>query len=366
MADFKRYPENKFHLPRRYKLIKELGAGSYGTVCSVVDTKFKDRSVHLAVKKVGKVFDNPILMKRAIRELKLMRFLRGHRNDSYAGLYCFQELMDWDLTHVLYSPMQFSEFHIQSFFYQILQGIKYTHSANIIHRDLKPGNILVNRHGTLKLADFGLARGITTIPAAASPITNYVATRWYRAPELLAKVTKYGKEVDMWAAGVILGEMYGRRPMMPGKDSMGQIIHILDVLGEPPAALVKKRGWKLPSTMGVWKMRNNKPISHRWSELYPFASTSGLQLVGMLLQWDPSARLTVEEALEHHFLGPVRNQNGEASAPGIFEFSAEEERLDHQDLFGLLTKEVREFQKERKPKIVSDAKSVAKHVSGRV
>lgn len=121
--------------------------------------------------------------------------------EAYAGVYCYQELMDWDLNDVLVSRMELLEFHIQHLVYQILKGLMYTHSANIIHRDLKPGNILINRLGTIKIADFGLARGITSAPAASSPITNHVATRYYRAPELLFLETKYGKEVDMWAVG---------------------------------------------------------------------------------------------------------------------------------------------------------------------
>ncbi|QWU86152.1 hypothetical protein CA3LBN_000370 [Candidozyma haemuli] len=280
MADFETYKDKGFHVPRRYKIVKELGSGSYGTVCSVIDTK-DDRNVKLAVKKVSRIFENPILIKRAIRELRLMTHLRGNRHivslvdvhfvkDTYPGLYCFQELMDWDLTHVLFSPMQLSEFHIQSFFYQILQGLKYTHSANIIHRDLKPGNILVDRHGTLKIADFGLARGITTSPAASCPITNYVATRWYRAPELLLREKHYGKEVDMWAVGVILGEMYGRRPLLPGKDTVGQMVRIIDLLGEPDKNLVKKRGWKLPCSSASRNVIKTRPAS----SIYPILSTT--------------------------------------------------------------------------------------------
>lgn len=254
--------------------------------------------------------------------------------------------MDWDLTHVLFLPMQLLEFHIQSFFYQILQGLKYTHSANIIHRDLKPGNILVDRHGTLKIADFGLARGITASPAASCPITNYVATRWYRAPELLLREKHYGKEVDMWAVGVILGEMYGRRPLLPGKDTVGQMVRIIDLLGEPDKNLVKQRGWKLPVGKVHLLFGRFSPVS--WGELYPFALPAGVQVLEMLLQWDPSARLTVEETLEHQFLAPVRDPAGEGSAPGLFEFGPEETCDSIRALQRMLTREVRRFQGERK------------------
>ena len=105
----------------------------------------------------------------------------------YDGLYCIQELADYDLARVIYSSIQFSEFHIQNFVYQILCGLKYIHTADVIHRDLKPGNILVTLQGVLKICDFGLARGINPkyFKQKSAPITNYVATRWYRAPELM-------------------------------------------------------------------------------------------------------------------------------------------------------------------------------------
>ena len=137
----------------------------------------------------------------------------------YEGLYCFQELADLDLARVLYSNVQFSEFHIQSFMYQILCGLKYIHSADVIHRDLKPGNILVTTQGTLKICDFGLARGINPVyfRNRSAVITNYVATRWYRAPELIMSTKNYTKAVDIWAVGCILGELFGRRPLFPGK-----------------------------------------------------------------------------------------------------------------------------------------------------
>lgn len=267
--------------------------------------------------------------------------------DTFPGLYCFQELMDWDFSHILFLPMQLLEYHIQHFFYQILKGLKYTHSANIIHRDLKPGNILVDRHGTLKIADFGLARGITSTPASSSPITNYVATRWYRAPELLLREKHYGKEVDMWAAGVILGEMYGRKPMMPGKDSLGQLLKVISLIGEPDKELVKKRQWKVPA--GKVNLLG-RPQKVSWAEMYPFALGAAVQILEILLQWDPSARLTVEEVLEHRFVKAVRDPSSESVAPEVFKFGAEESSENIKGLQRMLTREVKLFQMERRAK----------------
>ncbi|GME83234.1 unnamed protein product [[Candida] boidinii] len=178
-----------------------------------------------------------------------MNFFKGHRNivnlvdldivslKPYDGLYCFQELVEYDLAKVIHSSVQLSEYHIQSFLYQILCGVLYIHSADVIHRDLKPGNILINSQGVLKICDFGLARGINSDYMKhnhkSSLITNYVATRWYRAPELMLCKRSYGKEVDMWAVGCIFVEFYGRRPIFIGNDQVHQLIEILKVLGTP-------------------------------------------------------------------------------------------------------------------------------------
>lgn len=258
--------------------------------------------------------------------------------------------------NLLVSRMELLEFHIQHLVYQILKGLMYTHSANIIHRDLKPGNILINRLGTIKIADFGLARGITSAPAASSPITNHVATRYYRAPELLFLETKYGKEVDMWAVGCILGEMYGRRPMMAGKDSLGQLVKIIEMLGQPTKKLLRIRGWLIPLELKKIRVEDSieKSLARlarinkkRYSKLYPFASEDAIELLDSLIRWDPKARLTVEQAIESPFFHSVRSVPGESTAPGIFEFGAEEE-IEHLDeLSQMLYNEVEEFQAQR-------------------
>ena len=116
-----------------------------------------------------------------------------------------------------------------------MRAFKYLHSANIIHRDLKPSNILLDSDCLAKLADFGLARSIASVnQSVAEPImTEYVATRWYRAPEILLGSSKYTKAVDMWSVGCILGEMYFGKAIFPGNSTLNQVERILELLGKP-------------------------------------------------------------------------------------------------------------------------------------
>lgn len=368
------YEDANFLIDQRYKVLEILGKGSYGTVCSAIDTKTtqqlqplkpkdkqKDKDKEepkIAIKRVTKIFKREVLMKRAIREIKLMKHFNGHKNiislidldlvhsEPFEGLYCYQELCDFDLARVIYSSIQFSEFHIQSIIYQILCGIKYIHSADVIHRDLKPGNILVTLQGNVKICDFGLARGINNsgihkpIVDKVSPITNYVATRWYRAPELILGTKTYDKSVDLWAIGCILAELYGRKPVFIGKDQIHQLTEILHILGSPPKSLLLANHWNLSVL--------NKPyIPVLFSRLYPFASNLALDLLDNLLVWDHQLRLDVISALDHPFLAAIRNYQDEVSCDNIFNYSFEYENQTLNQLIRYLQAEVNTFKMER-------------------
>ncbi len=115
---------------------------------------------------------------------------------------------------------------MQYFLYQLLRGLKYIHSANVLHRDLKPSNLLVNANCELKIADFGLAR--TT--SDTNFMTEYVVTRWYRAPELLLNCSEYTEAIDVWSVGCIFMELLNRKPLFPGKDYVQQLVLITEVL----------------------------------------------------------------------------------------------------------------------------------------
>ncbi|ODV59315.1 mitogen-activated protein kinase SMK1 [Ascoidea rubescens DSM 1968] len=367
------YEKANFYIDSRYQLQKILGKGSYGTVCSAIDASLsiskgsnqndgsnKEQPIKIAIKKVSNIFNKEVLLKRAVRELKLLRYFKGHKNiinlidldivyiKPYDGLYCFQELVDYDLAKVIHSPVQFSEFHIQNFLYQILCGLKYIHSADVIHRDLKPGNILITIQGELKICDFGLARGINPNffkNKSQQTITNYVATRWYRAPELILSHRNYSKSIDMWAVGCILGEFYGRRPLFVGNDQLHQITEIVKVLGTPSIDIIKRYG----SNIAFEFFTSPKPQYQAvlWSNVYPYASKVAVDLIGRLICWDSSRRLNVEKALEHAFLKEVRNGDDEPVLEKPFDFSFENTATTMTDLKVLIHEEVEAFKVER-------------------
>lgn len=221
--------QQDFTIDKRFELIKELGHGAYGNVCSARYTETPDITV--AIKKVTNIFSRKILCKRALREIKLLRHFRGHKNitclydldivnkNDFNEVYLYEELMECDMHQIIRSGQPLTDAHYQSFIYQILCGLKYIHSADVLHRDLKPGNLLVNADCELKICDFGLARGYSSIPEKNTGfLTEYVATRWYRAPEIMLSFQSYTKAIDVWSIGCILAELLGGKPIFKGKD----------------------------------------------------------------------------------------------------------------------------------------------------
>ena len=136
---------------------------------------------------------------------------------SSRRLYIVTILFESDLDRIIASQQRLSDQHAQYFVYQILRGLKFIHSAKVLHRDLKPSNLLVNSNCDLAICDFGLARGVS--PEVAGQLTEYVVTRWYRAPELLCESADYDEKVDVWSVGCVLGEILGRRPIFKGNSS---------------------------------------------------------------------------------------------------------------------------------------------------
>ncbi|WJX37414.1 Cyclin-dependent kinase 7 [Trifolium repens] len=297
-----------FEIDTKYCPIKPMGRGAYGVVCSFVN---KETDEKVAIKKIGNVFDNHVDSLRTLRELKLLRHVR-HENvitlkdvmipvqrTSFKDVYLVYELMDTDLHHIIKSSQSLSNDHCKFFLFQLLEGLNYLHSANILHRDLKPANLLVNANCDLKICDFGLAR---TTQVDGESMTEYVVTRWYRAPELLLGCDNYGTSIDMWSVGCIFAEILGRKPIFPGKDSLDQMKLIVNVLGNQHESDLefidnpKAKGFikLLPYTQGT-------PFSH----LYPQADPLALDLLQKLLVFDPTRRITVLEALQHPYMADL-------------------------------------------------------------
>lgn len=137
-----------------------------------------------------------------------------------------KELMETDMHRVI-RTQELSDDHCQYFIYQTLRALKAMHSANVLHRDLKPSNLLLNANCDLKVCDFGLARSAASTEDNSGFMTEYVATRWYRAPEIMLTFKEYTKAIDVWSVGCILAEMLSGKPLFPGKDCMTTSLTLL-------------------------------------------------------------------------------------------------------------------------------------------
>ncbi|XP_048494066.1 mitogen-activated protein kinase homolog MMK2 isoform X2 [Beta vulgaris subsp. vulgaris] len=226
---------NIFEVSSKYvPPLRPVGRGAYGIVCAAVNSETREE---VAIKKVSNAFHNRIDAKRILREIKLLRhmnhdnvivlrdIIRPPQKEKFNDVYMVHELMDTDLHQIISSSNQLTDDHCRYFLYQILRGLKYIHSANVLHRDLKPSNLLLNANCDLKIGDFGLAR--TT--SETDFMTEYVVTRWYRAPELLLNCSEYTAAIDIWSVGCILGEIITRKPLFPGKDYVHQLKLITEV-----------------------------------------------------------------------------------------------------------------------------------------
>ncbi|TXT08813.1 hypothetical protein VHUM_02941 [Vanrija humicola] len=350
-------PNNVYVLQQPWTLVKELGQGAYGCVSSA---RHAQTGETCAVKKVTNVFTKKILTKRCLRELRLLHHFRGHKNitclydmdivfdppgsNTFNEVYLYEELMEADLHAIIRSGQPLSDAHFQSFMYQTFCGLKYIHSANVLHRDLKPGNLLVNADCELKICDFGLARGfqpgaVQTEQGQAGFMTEYVATRWYRAPEIMLSFANYTASIDMWSAGCILAELLGGKPIFKGNDYVDQLNRILNLLGTPTEDTLRRVG--SPRAQDYIRSLPIKPRV-RFQTLYPGATPQALDLLEKLLCFDPAKRIGCQEALEHPYLAVWHDPIDEPVCEAPFDFSFEREDSSS-GMRDLIIDEVRSF-----------------------
>lgn len=303
-----------FDVDARYEVKKGVGQGAYGLICAAKDTKNHEQ---VAVKKITNAFEDAIDCKRMLREMRLLRHF-SHENvlalrdimlppsgppSEWKDVYLVTELMDTDLHYIIHSKQPLSDDHIQYFMYQILRGLKAVHAAKVLHRDLKPGNLLVNKNCDLKICDFGLARPVN--PHADSKdltLTEYVVTRWYRAPELLVENQVYTTAIDVWAAGCIFAEMIGRKAIFPGRDYLHQLRLIIDVLGTPSEEdLATISNEQAVQFLRSLPRRERRP----WSQIFPQATREAIDLLSSMLEFNPAKRCSMEEALKSPYLASL-------------------------------------------------------------
>ncbi|XP_062522907.1 mitogen-activated protein kinase 14-like [Corticium candelabrum] len=300
-----------WEVPERYQQLSPVGIGAYGQVVSALDV---ETQTSVAIKKLARPFQSQVHAKRTYRELKLLKVM-DHENviglldvftpnsslDDFRDLYLVTALMGADLNNII-KFQSLSDDHVQFLIYQILRGLKYVHSAGVIHRDLKPSNIAVNEDCELKILDFGLAR------ATDDEMTGYVATRWYRAPEIMLNWMHYSQNVDIWSVGCIMAELLTGKTLFPGSDHIDQLYKILQLVGTPDAVFMKKitsdsaRSYlqSLPSTP-------KRPFS----EIFVGANPLAIDILERMLVLDTDQRISAIDALAHPYFAKYSDPTDE-------------------------------------------------------
>ncbi|KAJ7406388.1 Serine/threonine-protein kinase ICK [Pitangus sulphuratus] len=278
----------------RYTTIRQLGDGTYG---SVLLGRSIESGELIAIKKMKRKFYSweECMNLREVKSLKklnhanVVKLKEVIRENDH--LYFVFEYMKENLYQLMKERNKlFPESTVRNIMYQILQGLAFIHKHGFFHRDLKPENLLCMGPELVKIADFGLAREIRSRP----PYTDYVSTRWYRAPEVLLRSTSYSSPIDIWAVGCIMAEVYTLRPLFPGASEIDTIFKICQVLGTP-----KKNDWpegyQLSASMNF---RWPQCVPNNLKTLIPNASSEAVQLMRDMLQWDPKKRPTASQPIE--------------------------------------------------------------------
>jgi len=376
------------HVLRKYDIMQKLGKGAYGIVWKASDKKTKDT---VALKKIFDAFQNATDAQRTYREVVFLSQMGNHENivmlqnvfkaDNDRDLYLVFEYMETDL-HAVIRANILEDIHKQYIIYQTMKALMYMHSAQLVHRDMKPSNLLLNSECLMKVADFGLARSLlrtktdpdagnngpraqganTQMPANKfyvddNPIlTDYVATRWYRAPEILVGSLTYGTAVDMWSLGCIFAEMLGGKPVFPGASTLNQIEKIGETVGPPsgdevralqstytenmldqmifphgeagpdgkrPKLPFRKESMPLPNSGGdsgsssmhsgepQLKCHSDQARRNTWRSMYPRATEDAIDLLDRLMQYDPRKRISAEEGLKHPYCAQFHDPESE-------------------------------------------------------
>ncbi|CDO98389.1 unnamed protein product [Coffea canephora] len=281
----------------RYLKREVLGEGTYGVVYKAIDTK-TGQTVAIKKIRIGKQKEGVNFT--ALREIKLLKELKDPNIieliDAFphkGNLHLVFEFMETDLEAVIRDRnIVLSPADIKSYLQMTLKGLAFCHKKWVLHRDMKPNNLLIGPRGQLKLADFGLAR---IFGSPDRRFTHQVFARWYRAPELLFGAKQYGPSVDIWAAACIFAELLLRRPFLQGNSDIDQLGKIFAAFGTP-----KPSQWPdmiyLPDYV-EYQYVPGQPLR----TLFPMAGDDALDLLSKMFNYDPKARISAQQALEHRY-----------------------------------------------------------------
>ncbi|OZC11956.1 cell division protein kinase 1 family protein [Onchocerca flexuosa] len=290
---------------QNYSRIEKIGEGTYGVVYKGID---KRSGKMVAMKKIRLENEDEGVPATAIREISLLRELT-HPNIvgleeiilEENRLYLIFEFLHMDLKKYIDTipDSELMDKTLQkSYLYQILQAICFCHQRRVLHRDLKPQNLLVDKNGAIKLADFGLARAIG-IPIRA--YTHEIVTLWYRAPEVLLGATRYSMGVDIWSIGCIAAEMATKAPLFQGDSEIDQIFRIFRIMSTPTEDI-----WH-----GVTQLPDFKMSFPQWKEdglrkiLDTYMDPEGIKILRDMLIYDPAQRISAKKLLKNPYFDDV-------------------------------------------------------------
>eukprot|EP00771_Trimastix_marina_P001851 gnl/Trimastix_PCT/2956.p1 GENE.gnl/Trimastix_PCT/2956~~gnl/Trimastix_PCT/2956.p1 ORF type:complete len:432 (-),score=67.05 gnl/Trimastix_PCT/2956:994-2289(-) len=283
-----------------------IGEGTYGIVWKC---RHKETGQWTAIKKFKESDEDEQVRKTALREIRILKQLKHPSIINLievfrrkGKLYLVFEFMEKTVLDDLEKHAHGLEMReVQKIMWQLLQGIEFCHMRNVIHRDIKPENLLISKYGVLKLCDFGFARMLST--NADAKYTDYVATRWYRAPELLVGDPQYGPPVDIWALGCLFIEMISGQPLFPGDTDIDQLFHIIRCSGPlPPRQLQLFQQNPLFIGMDIPEAPNVVPLASR----FPRLDRDALSFVQACLAYEPEDRPSATELLRHPFFDGFR------------------------------------------------------------
>ncbi|KAF2590709.1 hypothetical protein F2Q70_00041151 [Brassica cretica] len=300
---------NIFEVTAKYNPLIMLGRGPLGIVCSGINSETNEKIV-------------------GIKDIVL-----PPQRDAFEDVYIAYELMDTDPEKLIKSNQELTKYHHQFYMYQLLRGLKYIHSANVLHRDLKPGNILLNVNSELKICDFGLAH------VASDAMTQYVGTKWYRAPELLLSSSAYTSAIDVWSVGCILLEMMTRTPLFPGRDRSDQLRSILEFLGSPTEDDIGSLNESGKQCLEMLPWFDRQSFFVKFLDV-PFLA---VLLLEKMLKFDPRNRISVEDALADPYFKTMHNINNEPVCTNLFDFDLEEHPLTVEQIKELIYHEALAF-----------------------
>ena len=344
------YNDEVLHLPLRYKPGEIIGVGAYGIIISAVDTQNNNQVV--AIKKLKRISDI-IDLKRIAREILIMKYCqheniiplfdviihlnKDQNNNRTVDVYIVMEKMDSDLQKIIASKQELSDEHYQFILYQMLRALYFLHSANIIHRDFKPSNVLINEDCTVKLCDFGMSRGIKEENAL---LTEYVVTRYYRAPEVMLSSHHYTKKIDVWSIGCAFAELLSKKFMFPGENYIAQIKLIIDVLGTQD---VKDLDFISNSSAKNFVMQFQNIPKKNFSDILKCENPLAVDLVEKMLVFNPDKRYSIEDCLNHPYLKNMREGIEDPVFTGKINLDFDDKNITFSIFYVYLVKEVSSF-----------------------